>query len=274
MTQTLRERQEDHEVPTDFVLLKKIPVIIRITIKNYKRIAPGLKRPYCVQFSDIMSQTMLYILTSIQDAVFGYCHNDEITLVLRNDLEHDQVPWCNNNLQKMVGTVASLATLGFYRSKDLFANELELGADALFDVKVFNVPKVYEAVNNIILRQSYCMKQAINDASLYLLEEKFGRAHAVHLLKDKSYDDKQKMLLRHFGIDFLDYYPGSFLRGIAVYKKPTLVPTRSGSTNRNKWYIDDDIPNFVEDKDFVFNIINTGSDVFRASDILENINKD
>ena len=107
MTHSLRERQEIFESATDYSLSWRVPIIIRITLKSHKRLIDNLGLPYSVDFADLMSQTMLYVITNIQDALFGYYHTDEITLVLRNDKEKDTIPWHNNNLQKMVSTVAS-----------------------------------------------------------------------------------------------------------------------------------------------------------------------
>lgn len=268
MTHSLRERQDEYESNCDYSLLRRLPVIIRVTIKSYKRLVQNLDRPYCVELNDIMSQTMLYTITNIQDAVFGYYHNDEIIFVLRNDKDFDYVPWCNNNIQKIVSVVSSLATLGFYKSVEIFGDNIALVGDAIFEVKAFNVPKVSEAVNYLICRQNICMNHAINSSSMFELESKLGRAPAVSLLKDKSYQDKEELLLHHCGIDFYDYYPSFFLSGMGVYKIPTLVKTQDGGVSRNRWHIDNNIPIFADDRDFILNILNNGLDVFRAVDIL------
>jgi len=260
---SLRERQDKYEEVSDQEALPHIPIIIRLNIKNYKKIAEDLSKPYSVVFSDVMAETLLNIITSIQDAVFGFTYQDEINIILRNDLVKDTKPWYNNNIQKIVSTVASMATLGFIESQDLVENH-EVLDPALFEAKVFTVPSLPEVVNYLILRQSYCMGSALNEAATYELEKKLGKSKANSLLKDKSYSQKKNILLKKCGIDFVDYYPSSFYRGMASYKEPTLVPTRNGSETRNKWVVNDSIPNFVEDKDFVLSIITNGKDVFRG----------
>ena len=274
MTHSLRERQEIFESATDYSLSWRVPIIIRITLKSHKRLIDNLGLPYSVDFADLMSQTMLYVITNIQDALFGYYHTDEITLVLRNDKEKDTIPWHNNNLQKMVSTVASLATLGFYHSKELFADTINLNGDALFDVKIFTLPSIPEAVNHLILHQSYCMGNAVTEAAAFELSEKFETSKVYSLIKEKSFEEKRKLLLNHCGIDFFEYYPVSFYHGSAVYKEPTVIKTKNNSVTRNKWYINDELPNFVENKDFLFNILTNGCDVFRGNTIIKNLEEE
>ena len=116
MTQSLGERHTKYESNCDYEILEGLPVIIRATVRNYKKIVNHLEKPYCVELSDMMSQVMLYVITSIQDAVFGYYHNDEITFVLRNDRDYNVAPWNNNNIQRIDSTISSLATSVFYTS--------------------------------------------------------------------------------------------------------------------------------------------------------------
>ncbi|MDP2683488.1 MAG: tRNA(His) guanylyltransferase Thg1 family protein [bacterium] len=273
MAHSLSERQERYELDYDYTILNRVPVIIRITIRNYKKLIQQLDAPFCSDFYDIMSQTMLFTITSIPDAVLGYYHNDEITFVLKNDHDYDSVPWHGNNIQKIVSTVASLVTLGYYKSVDLFNDNLDLG-EAIFSVKAFAVPSIIESFNNLIWRQGICVKNAINNASLSELTDKLGSASAASLLKNKDYNEKTELLLQHCGKNIRDDYPIPFLRGVGVYKIPIIVSTRNGSANRNRWYVDRELPNFVEGKDFILNILNTGLDIYRGPDVLLDKEKD
>lgn len=262
---SLSERQEQCESDYNYKILNQLPVIIRCTIKNYKRLVQRLEKPFCVQLSDVISQTMLYAITNIPDAIFGYHHNDEITFILKNN--KDAYPWHNNNIQKISSNVSSYVTLGFYKSAELFSDNLDLVGDAVFDVKTFAVPTVMEAFNNLIWRQGYCMKEAINQASYIELSDKLGVGPASSLLKNTGFKEKAEILLQHCGKDIREDYPIPFLRGVGVYKVPVIVTTRTGTANRNRWYVDKDLSNFVEDKDFILNILNTGLDIYRGPDI-------
>jgi tRNA(His) 5'-end guanylyltransferase len=213
-----------------------------------------------------MTQTMLYTITNISDAVFGYHHNDEITFILKNN--DKETPWRSNNIQKISSTVSSLITLGFYKSANIFSDDLDLVGEAAFCVKVHGAPSIMESFNNLIWRQSMCMKHAINCASLVELSDKLGKGPACNLLKDKDYKEKAEILLQHCGKDIREDYPIPYLRGVGIYKIPVIVPTRNGIANRNRWYVDNNLPNFVEDKDFILNILNNGLDIYRGPDVL------
>ena len=262
MTHSLGERQGEYESVYDLTMMRRVPIVIRTTLHKYKRLTQGLDKPFSLEFSDVMMQTLMYTISQIQDAVFGYYHNDEISIILKNDNGLDCEPWNGNNIQKIASTVASYCTSGFTRSADIF--DVDVTGDAVFKVKVWSVPTIAEASNYLISRQGSCIKNAINSSCGLELEDKFGRHKAAELFKNKTYEEKKEMLLRYCGIDFFDYYHSMFIYGGAVYKVPVIV---SNKDPRNKWFADDEIPNFIKDRDFVAAIIANGADVFRAPDI-------
>jgi tRNA(His) 5'-end guanylyltransferase len=266
MTHSLRGRQEGYENDFDYTITKRIPIGVKITLKNYKRLTQNLDKPFSEDFSELMGQTSLFIISQIQDAVFCYYHNDEIIIILKNDKGHDYQPWHSNSVQKIASSVSSIATLGFLKNSELF-DGLDLTGDALFSAHVFILPYLNEAFNYLIFKQSVCMNKASYEAALYELEKKFGKVKALDLLKDASYQDKVDVLLKYCGIDFLDMYDPSYIYGIAVYKIPVISHTRSGDVTKNKWHIDYEIPNFVYSKDFVSAILVNGADIYRASDL-------
>jgi len=268
MTHSLRKRQEDYESDYDFTIQKRLPIAIKVTLKSYKRLTQNVDKPFCESISEIMGQTALFIISQIQDAVFGYCQNDEIVFILKNDKAHDYEPWCGNNLQKIISSVSSIATIGFKKSVDMFGDDIDLVGDGLFFVSVFSLPYLAEAANYLVFRQGLCLGTAINKATSYELDKKLGRRKAVALLRDKTFEGKISILLQYCGIDFYDYYLSPFIYGTAIYKIPVIVSTRDDEISKNKWYIDYNIPNFTKDKDFVPAILSNGADVFRAPDII------
>jgi tRNA(His) 5'-end guanylyltransferase len=262
MTHSIGERQEAHERCYDYTITKKLPIVIRAQLRNYKRLIQNLEKPFSLDFSEVMWQTALFAISQIEDAVFGYCHNDEIVFILKNDKK--SVPWLGNNLQSVVSVSSSFLTDGFRQAKDMFGENLNLSGNVAFDVKVWALPDLPEAVDYLVHRQDSCIKNAINRACGYELESKVGRERASSLFKDKSYDDKEDMLLNYCGIDMYDYYPNSFIFGTAIYKVRKIQADESA---RNRWHVNTDIPNFIDDKSFVSAILANGVDVFRASDL-------
>ena len=181
MTDSLRKRQEDYESCYNYEVTKRIPIGIKVTLKNHKRITQNLKKPYCEDFSEIIGQAALFAISQIQDAVFCYCFNDEIIFILTNDKSNDYEPWHSNNLQKIGSSIASLVTLGFSKNRDIFGDGLNLIGDAIFTSHVFAFPYQNEAVNYLLFKQSFCMGHAVHQAVLYELEEKVGRSKTIHL---------------------------------------------------------------------------------------------
>jgi len=267
MADSLRKRQEGYESCYDFEVTRRIPVGIKVTLKNYKRLTQNLDKPYCKDFSEIIGQAALFAISQIQDAVFCYCFNDEIIFILKNDKAHDYEPWHSNNIQKISSSVSSLMTLGFSKNRDIFGEDLDLVGDAVFSAHVFSFPYLNEAANYLLFKQSHCMGHAVHQAAIFELEGKFGREKSQSLLKDATYQEKLDMLLNYLGIDFMDFYLQSFIYGVAVYKIPVIVPTRNGDVTKNKWHIDYEIPNFLNDRDFISAILANGADVYRASDL-------
>lgn len=263
---SLKSRLEDYENAQEPLLLKRVPIIIRSELRNYKKLTQNLEKPFSSRFIDLIAQTMLFAIVDIQDAVFGYCTGYEITFILKND-KFDYEPWNGNNLQRIVSTVSSLLTNGFYRYLDMFEEDFDLTGHAVFVTKAFVVPYIGEATNNLIWRQNICLKNSINDVVGYEYSKKFLNKKE-NVLGMRSDEDKLDSLLHDFGIEFIEYFPQKFYRGVAVYKVPTIINSGDDSSTRNKWSLNSELPDFVEEKDFINNILINGSDVIRAEYIL------
>jgi tRNA(His) 5'-end guanylyltransferase len=266
---TLRERLEQYEESADLELTKRLPLVIRSELRNYKKISQNLDKPYCPELSEIMANAMLYAIVEIQDAVFGFCHSGECSFILRNDIALDQSAWLQNNVQRITSTVSSLMTIGFYKYHKLCYEDLNLSGDAIFNTKIFALPSLSECSNYILWRQMTGMSNSVSEATAYELEGKFGRETAIKMMNGTSAADKAELLLHHCGIDFHENYPPPFVRGVAGYKRPIIV----GGISKNKWHLDYEVPEFVDDKSFVSNILVNGRQLF-TSDTLIKLEKD
>lgn len=260
MSDSISDRQKDYEHVVDYQLMKRVPVMIRVDGKGFTKLTQNLERP-SYDFLHVMANTMLYCIKEMQGAVFGYAQSDEITFVLKNDQSLESAPWFQNRVQKIASTSAALATKGFERSLQTLDKSLDLVGDAIFDARTFSVPSIGEAANNLIWRQQDCYRNAVSMASQNNLLQKIGDKKALRLLHGKSTQERKKLLLEKCGIDFDDRYQPSFRKGIAAYRIPTLV---KDDVSRNKWTLNFDLPFFVEDKDFLYNILLNGHDIFRA----------
>jgi tRNA(His) 5'-end guanylyltransferase len=118
--------------------------------------------------------------------------------------------------------------------------------NATFDSRVFNLPKE-EVVNCLIWRQQDATRNSIQSV---------GQANFSHkVLHGKTCGDIQDLLVLKRGINWNDY-PTTLKRGSCCIKKPFKI---NGGTDketiRNKWVIDNEIPIFTQDKDYINKLI-------------------
>jgi tRNA(His) guanylyltransferase len=265
MYDSLGDRQKGYESAYDYELIRRIPLIVRVDGRSFHRVCKKLKKPYEPLLLEAMAQTMFFVVSEMAGAVFAYQQSDEITFVLRNDQSLDSEPWYGNRLQKICSITSSLATLGFNKSVAKLDTKLDLLGDALFDARVFGMPTVSEVVNNLVWRQQDCARNAVSGAAQAVLGKKFGKKTALKMLHGQTTSQKKDLLLSECGIDFDEEYPTSFRMGVAAYKVPMLMPNGSDTNHetRKKWTLDWEIPNFVTERDFIYNIIFSGHDVIR-----------
>lgn len=262
----LGNRMKTYENVTRNYLTRKMPVIIRCDGKAFHTFTRGFKKPFDDILVKSMQDTMKYLCENIQGCVLGYTQSDEITLVLVDYQDRDTSAWFDNNIQKMVSVSASMATLAFnnafwdnstdylqnffdrHQKDDMKFIELmykKLWA-AMFDSRVFTLPKE-EVVNCLIWRQQDCVRNSIQSV---------GQANFSHKqLEGKNCSDIQDMLMTEKSINWNDY-PTHLKRGSCCIKK--LFKINEGTekeTIRNKWVIDNEIPIFTQNKDYINKLI-------------------
>lgn len=258
---SLSSRQKNYKLQSQQTLLNRVPLIIEISAKSFSRFCRNLKKPYEPLVTEALAKTMLYMVSEIPGTCFGYQSHDQIVLILRNDQAFDSEPWYNNNIQDIVSTTSSLATLGF--NDNIADLDLNFIGDIIFGAKAWNVPNITETVNCLIWKQQDHYKFAISQATNYLLGKKYGRKTALKMINEISTKDKLSLIKEECGIDFDQEYPTMFKLGVGAYKIPMIIKDRS----RKKWTIDWELSEFVENKTFVHNIITTGTDIFRQENL-------
>jgi tRNA(His) 5'-end guanylyltransferase len=267
---SLGDRMKNYENVTRTYLTRRMPVIIRLDGKAFHSFTRGLKKPFDEIFVKSMQDTMKYLCENIQGCVLGYTQSDEITLVLVDYKSKESDAWFDNNIQKMVSVSASMATISFYHnfrqnminwvnknvgdvvdrdaSKFKYSKTIvdKTNAYAMFDSRVFTLPKE-EVVNCLIWRQQDATRNSIQSV---------GQANfSQRQLHGKSCDKIQDMLFVEKGINWNDYST-TLKRGSCCIKVP--VKINEGTDNeaiRNKWVIDNEIPIFTQDKDYVNRLV-------------------
>ena len=256
------QRMKDYENCYRIYLPKRSAVIVRVDGRAFHSFTKGFARPYDIVFAEAMQQTALNLAENISGCKFVYTQSDEISLVLTDYENINTEPWFGNNLQKIVSISASMATYYFndeFRRlvhREAF-NELQSSVTeahqksitkklCVFDARAFIIPRE-EVMNYFYWRQTDCVRNSI---------QLLGQANFSHnQLQGKNCDEIQEMLWQEHGINW-SKEPEWFKNGVAIYKKPMVVthtmPDGTTTTvERNKWYIDKNIPTFTQNRDFI-----------------------
>lgn len=264
---SLGDRMKCYENVTRNYLTRRTPVIIRVDGKAFHSFTRGFKKPFDGIFVKSMQETMKYLCENIQGCVLGYTQSDEITLVIIDYEKIESCAWFDNNIQKMASISASMATLAFnkyfsanvYKYIEDYKKEHQLifieednkyyntlidaiKKGAMFDSRVFTLPKE-EVVNCVIWRQQDATRNSINSV---------GQANFSHKqLQNKSCNDVQDMLMSEKGINWNDYTT-TLKRGSCCIKMPQKINDGTKQESiRNKWIIDNEIPIFTQDKEYI-----------------------
>lgn len=268
--------KNNYENVNRFYLTRRMPVIIRVDMRAGHTFTKGMNKPFDDVFVKTMQETMEYLCENIQGCVLGYTQSDEISLVLVDYAELTTDAWFGNNLQKMCSISASMATMAFNKaftrniskqSKRLYTEHLEekdasyietleiaMNKGAMFDSRVFTIPKE-EVCNYMLWRQQDATRNSILSV---------GQANFSHKdLHGKSCNNIQDMLMTQKGINWNDYATtlkrGSCCikvdDGLTAYDE---VGNICGYTQRSKWVIDNEIPIFSRDRNYIERLINVG----------------
>ena len=267
--ETLGDRMKGaYENKYRLYLPERIPVIIRLDGKAFHTFCRGLKKPFDDLFISVMQDTMLDLCKNISGCKLGYVQSDEISLLLVQTKEESQ-PWFDNNIQKIVSVSASMATLYFNKNFEkrvfeLMENYAKDKSDyteeelkyvdkldskiytAMFDSRVFVIPK--EEVNNYFYwRQLDATRNSILSLAQSLYSDKEMHGIKCDALQNKMFTEKN--------VNWNDLSTVK-KRGTCAIRKEVEV----NGVVRNKWFIDEDIPIFTKDKNYINGIIYKGEE--------------
>lgn len=264
MLDSISDRMKDYESISDFRLMRRIPVVIRVDGKNFSRLTRSTVRPYCHLFQEVMVQTAAYMAGEIQGSVLCYQNSDEISFILRNDQDLDTQPWLSGRLSKIISVAASLATRGFDKALAAMPEKPYLIGDVVFDARSFTLPSLHECVNYLIWRQQDCLRNAVSGAAQHHLSKKLGKKTAFNRLIGMKSMEKIQLLQDECGIDFGDDLPSGFRMGVGLYKTPTV----KNDTLRNRWIQNWNLSKIAENKDHFLSILQLGHDIVRSENVL------
>lgn len=259
----LGDRMKAYENISRNYLTRRVPVIIRLDGKAFHTFTRGMAKPFDDIMTKTMQDTMKYLCKNIQGCVLGYTQSDEITLVLTDYATIKTDAWFGYNIAKMTSIAASMATLAF---NEAFRNNVKGMSPVtkayfdkngniktgLFDARAFSIPKD-EVCNCLIWRQQDATRNSIEAVGQAFFSQKE--------LDKKNQSDIQGMLWSKFNINW-NNFPVENKRGSCCIKqisKSTIPdprdPSKTVTVERRKWVIDDDIPIFTQNREYIESLL-------------------
>lgn len=253
---SLSERQKKYEDAFNYLITAR-PIIVCCNIRNFQRIIKNLSRPFDSELWRILRETMHSTAMDIEGAIFAYHYGGEINYILNNDTAF------SNRLQKIGSIISSLTTIKFMKHFLAADDAPDLIGEVIFESFVFATPTLTETMNYLLWRQQTCIYSSISAAAEAEMNKIYDNQVVSKLLDGKTAGDKKDLLAQECNIRFEDRYSSYFKRGSASYKAPRIIKTKDGDLARKRWVLDDNIPDFLENRDMIMNILHTGQDILR-----------
>lgn len=254
--ESLGSRMKRYEESTNFHIIPRVPIMIRIDGKSFSKLTKKLhlNKPYDENFSRWMSETAICIASEIQGCMLGYVQSDEMTFAIRSDQTNKTTPWFDNRIQKIISVAASISAAVFNNFIPLDENNKKV-TYAFFDCRVWPMPSIIEVFNNFIWRQIDCTKNSISSACYYEVSRMLGRGTTRKLMYEKNQDEQQELLFSKANINWNNYSEG-FKRGFVIFRESISIITENGEAERKRWvYKPAPIFTREEGKDWLFNIL-------------------
>ncbi len=243
--ETLAERMKSYEeLPLehkdgDYILpCDGRPLVARIDGHNFSQFTRGFEKPFDVRISKAMVETAKDMLKKF-DACTAYTQSDEISLVFAPKTVADGEGWRNwphnGRLLKLSTLLSSFASARFNYHLSNALKQFGVGTlkdsvieriarqEAHFDARVFSVPNLVEAYNNLYWRQSYdCARNSIHGLAM---------VHFTHKqLQGKDRREMNQMLLKK-DVDY-EKTPDAFKYGTFVKKRAFYVDAIDEKTKK------------------------------------------
>lgn len=187
---SLGDRMKGYESTSKSKLLRRTPVIIRLDGKAFHTWTRQLGavdesldfEPYGNVMHVLMRNATQYLMDNIQNAVLAYSQSDEISILLNDWKKLNTDQWFAGAVQKITSVSASMATAAFNDSvrENNLRTYLPL---ALFDARVFNVPKE-EVVNYFVWRQQDASRNSIQMLGQFYFSHKQMHGKNISQVQD------------------------------------------------------------------------------------------
>ena len=239
----LGNRMKGYEEAFRQVLPKRLPIIIRLDGVGFSDVCRKLEKPFDDKFINLMNETTLHLCKEIGDVVFAYAQSDEISLLIHGYKQQNSEPWFGNQVQKMVSVAASKASSFFaVNSASVFGKPRQVA----FDARVMVLPD-WEVNNAFYWRQSDNVRNSV---------QMLARSMYSHTMCERKNNDQLKTMCEAMGKPW-DQLDVKYQRGRCFYRREENIvgfnkkTGQTVSSVRTKWFLDENAPIFIEDRNYV-----------------------
>jgi tRNA(His) 5'-end guanylyltransferase len=198
-----------------------------------------LKNKFDPNFMKVMNLTAIKLAESIQGAQCLFLQSDEISILLHDYKSLASDAWFDYNKSKIETISSAIASVEFTNNSPFIWTGLI--KSAYFDSRSFNLPE-NEVNNYFVARQRDCIKNSIQALGQTLYSHKELDRKNMSQVQDMCFEKGYNR----------NNLPVSYKRGRCIIKE-TYIHSYVGDepVYRSKWVVDNNIPEFSQDKNYV-----------------------
>lgn len=225
-----------------------MPVFVRLDGKAFHTWTRGFDKPFDERLNQIFQYATRMTCEEVGQVIMAYSQSDEVTFLLDGWKRPESQIYFGGKIQKIVSVMSSVFTAYFNNNGIMESLRDIKNSLAFFDARVWNVPE-HEIENVFIWRQMDVRRNSVSGLgqSLYSHKE----------LHKKSSKEIQHMCYNEKGMDWNDL---SNIQkwGFVVRKRYYNASMGDGEVIRSEWIVDEHIPYFVDNRQYLKDIIYEG----------------
>jgi len=252
----LDNKMRVYETSADYCVLPNIYMAARIDGRNFTGLTKEkgkFEAPFDIKFRDLMVETTKHLMNCGFKVIFGYTESDEISLLF--DFNIDLFA---RKIRKYNSILAGEASAKF---------SLLFGDIGVFDCRISQLPNKNAVIDYFRWRNEDAHRNALNAHCYWMLRKNgIDKNEATKQIENKSIAEKNELLFSN-GLNYNDL-PNWQKRGIGLYwkKEENLGYNPKENievkVNRNKIYIDYELPMRDEYSLFIEKLLNNESVCF------------
>lgn len=246
MFDDIGSRMKNYESSFSLSLPYRLPMIIRLDGKAFHTFTRGFKRPWDPWLINAMQNVAAQLCYEISGSQVAYLQSDEISILVRDDMNLNTQPWFNKNIQKITSVSAGIASADLTKqwlchleevSEEKYS-KLVMRKLPTFDSRCFVLPKE-EVCNYFVWRQQDAVRNSIQMLGQHHFSDKE--------LHKKSCNEIQEMLFQIHKINWNDL-PAHLKRGNCLIK---IKSNNEEFPDKMTWVEDREIPTFSKDRNYI-----------------------